>query len=277
MRTSIMQYLKSLFGRGRVRWACLALLASLLPSCRSAVDVAYDEGMEHCKQGRLEEAAAAFTRAIELEPSDPYLLFARGQVYYAQGKFDDAIGDYTRVITDLDPQNAEGLRYEALCNRGWAYSEKRELDRALADLDEAVKTDGSNLEALLARGLVHYNQGEQDDLRKAIDDYTKVIERDPNNADGLRSEALYNRGCAHFKNGDMGKALADLDEAVRSDDNDVEALLARGRVYHNLQNWRKAIDDFNTVLVKEQGNAGALRGRAAPASRRPIRKRTAPI
>ena len=45
---------------------------------------------------RYEEAIAAFSRAIEIDPSYPWALGSRGQTYRALGRYDEAIAAFVR-------------------------------------------------------------------------------------------------------------------------------------------------------------------------------------
>ena len=56
----------------------------------------------------------------------------------------------------------------AYCNRGFALTEKRELDRALADLEEAIKLDPTYPCSFSNRGRVFAFKG---DLDRAMADY----------------------------------------------------------------------------------------------------------
>ena len=62
----------------------------------------------------------------------------RGLAYYDKGEVDRAIADFDKVIA-LDPNNAD-----AYSNRGNAYDEKGEFDRAIADFRRALEIDPSN-------------------------------------------------------------------------------------------------------------------------------------
>src|SRR5262249_31248867 len=92
----------------------------------------------------------------------------------------------------------------AYCNRGYALTEKRELDRALADLEEAIKVDPTYACAYSNRGRVFTLRG---DFDRAIQDYDEAIRRDP----GFPI-AYNNRGDAYLHKGDLDKAIADFTE-----------------------------------------------------------------
>ena len=90
-------------------------------------------------------------------------------------------------------------------NRGVEYVAKEDIDRAIADHDEAIKLDKKNSLAFNNRGNAYGAKGEFD---RAIADYDQAIKLDPKNA-----AALYNRGLAKQKKGDIEGSDADIVQA----------------------------------------------------------------
>ena len=64
----------------------------------------------------------------------------------------------------------------AYCNRGYGLTEKRELDAALADLDEAIRLDPTLACAYNNRGDARFNKG---DVKGAFADFDAAIKVDP--------------------------------------------------------------------------------------------------
>src|ERR1051325_7943219 len=64
----------------------------------------------------------------------------------------------------------------AYCNRGFALTEKNELDEALADLEQAIKIDPTDACPFNNRGRVFTLKG---DLERATADYDQAIKLDP--------------------------------------------------------------------------------------------------
>ena len=103
---------------------------------------------------------------------------------------------YTSVI-ESDPKSAE-----AYFNRGKAWDDKGDHDKAIADYNKAVELDPRDAEAYYNRGLAYRHKGDCD---KAIPDYTKAIELNPQLA-----QPYYNRGVAFFQKKDYDKAWSDV-------------------------------------------------------------------
>jgi tetratricopeptide (TPR) repeat protein len=86
---------------------------------------------------------------IEIKPDDAKAYNNRGLAYYEKGDNDRAIADYNKAI-GLEPDDADTYN-----NRGNAYSAKGDKDRAIADYNRAIKLKpdyGKLLVSLLLAG-----------------------------------------------------------------------------------------------------------------------------
>src|SRR6266704_3602357 len=79
---------------------------------------------------------------------------------------DLAIGACTAII-QLGQETTKGLAL-AFSNRGDAYNSKREYDRAIQDLDQAIRLDPNYARAFVSRGDAYRHKREYD---RAIQDY----------------------------------------------------------------------------------------------------------
>ncbi|MEQ8677028.1 MAG: tetratricopeptide repeat protein [Aggregatilineales bacterium] len=77
--------------------------------------------------GEYQNAINDYTRAIELDPDDPNAHYSRAGVYSEIEDHQAAIDDYTRVI-ELDPDNSSTYN-----NRGWQYELIGEMTLSAAD------------------------------------------------------------------------------------------------------------------------------------------------
>ncbi len=93
-------------------------------------------------------------------------------------------------------------------------------DRALADLDAAIKLDPKFAPAFAARGAAHQALGR---LNEALADFDAAIKLDPK-LPGPYTE----RGTLYASRGDYVKATADLDEAIKLDPANTTAYRVRG-------------------------------------------------
>jgi len=111
-------------------------------------------------------------------------------------------------------------------NRGIAYSEKGEVERAIEDYTQAIDLNPKFADAYIKRGLAYTKNGE---FERAIADYTKAIELNPDYAD-----AYYRRSKVWLHLGQPEKAKADMQTASKIGINSSTAL------DETLQNYDRA-------------------------------------
>ncbi|MGH6835049.1 MAG: tetratricopeptide repeat protein, partial [Methylocella sp.] len=131
----------------------------------------------------------------------------------------------------LDPKLAT-----AYYNRGLAYYDRGDHDRAIADYDAAIRLDPKHVDAYNNRGNAYQAKGDHD---RAIADYDAAIGLDPEDVD-----AFYNRGNAYQAKGDHDRAIADYDESIRLDPEFVRAYRRRGIGHLYSGSLAKAQGDF---------------------------------
>ena len=141
----------------------------------------------------------------------------------------------------IEAKSESGRKLAAVyCNRGYGLTEQREYERALADLDEAVRITPSYACSYVNRGRVYSLQG---DFDAAIAQYDEALNIDPKFA-----LAYNNRGDARRHKGDLDRAIADFTEALRLDPNDVTPLANRGLAFHDKHDYTHALTDFSAVI-----------------------------
>lgn len=125
-------------------------------------------------------------------------------------------------------------------NRGLAWTEKNELDKAFSNYTRALETDPENAEAYYNRGNAWAQKGEWD---KALVDYTRALEINP------EMEHVYcNRGLALAKKGDLDEAIADYTRAIEISPEDAEVYNNRGAAYYAKSDWDNAIADYTRAI-----------------------------
>jgi tetratricopeptide (TPR) repeat protein len=90
--------------------------------------------------------------------------------------------------------------------RGNAYAQTGDTDRALADIEQAIRIDPKGGFAYGARGDLYLVKK---DYEHAISDYSTMIAVDPTNA-----LAFTARGIGYWASGDLDRAMADFEYAV---------------------------------------------------------------
>ncbi len=134
-----------------------------------------------------------------VEPTDESGLRERGNAYFNQGSYDEAIDDYTAALA-IKPDA------RSYYNRGVAHTAKNEFDQAVADYNEALKLDPKNSSAYFNRGIVLHKMGK---TALGIADLTRAMELEPEDANVPFNRALLYLGVAL-----TDKAIADFDKAL---------------------------------------------------------------
>ncbi len=174
--------------------------------------------------------------------------FNRGRAYLDKKEFDRAILDYTSAL-HLDS------RLPAV--HGWrarAYRAKGEPGKALADLDEALKLDPNATQLYIERGETYAEKG---DLQRAIEDFSAVIGRSPD-----LPRAYEKRGFAHFAKHDFEAAIADFDKAVALEPKFVDAFVGRADAFRARGDFSRARRDLETALSLDPGFPSARKSLA---------------
>lgn len=83
-------------------------------------------------QGADQFTVQTYTQAIALDPTNPNLRIALGGVYYALGKYDDAIASFKLAVL------AKGDLANAHYNLAIAYREKKDYDNAITEMNNVL-------------------------------------------------------------------------------------------------------------------------------------------
>src|SRR5262245_10171978 len=125
----------------------------------------------------------------------------------------------------------------AYVNRGNAYSEMGDQDRAITDFTTAIWINPREVEAYNSRGLAHNRKGDCD---LAIADFNRAMQISPGNP------AHYNnRGIAYQCKQDYDQAFADYNRALAINPRNAPSYINRGRIYLRKGEYEWAIADYN--------------------------------
>src|SRR6185437_15416602 len=127
------------------------------------------------------------------------------------------IGGCTAIIQSGQETN-ENLA-AAFYDRGGAYDDKDQVDRAIQDYSQAIQLRPDYAHALRNRGR---DYGRTGDYGRAIADFDHAIQADPSYVD-----AYENRGYAYYFEGQYDRAIRDENQALRLSPNDAIAYYVR--------------------------------------------------
>ena len=194
-----------------------------------------NRGNAYSGKGDHDRAISDYNEAIRLNPNFVKVYNNRGYAYFEKGDYDKAISNWESALR-IDPNDAKAKKNlelikmltekqssnassnndaEAYNNRGNAYYEKGDYDRAIAEYTEAIRLDPNFAEAYNNRGSVY---GVKGDLDRAISDFSQAIRLNPNYA-----EAYNNRGMAYYGKRDYVKTAEDWAATLRIDPNHSDA------------------------------------------------------
>jgi tetratricopeptide (TPR) repeat protein len=173
---------------------------------------------------RSAEAEAEFRKAVDVAPTNREARLALGRFYYLNRQFDKAEEVYKGIV-DLDPNKPESQAmladfysainrvddaikiYKDLVTKSPDYSQGRyrlaeilltrgDTTAATAEIDEALKRDPHDRQALQLRARMRVQSGQVESLKAAIEDLKEVLRQEPNSQTGLyfMAQANFNLG-----------------------------------------------------------------------------------
>ena len=159
----------------------------------------------------------------------------RGIAYAEKGNYDRAIEDFNMAI-ELNPNYAYAYN-----NRGLAYRGKGDFDRAIENFNTAIDLTPNYAVAYNNRGVTY---GDKGDFNRAIEDYTKAIEIKPDYI-----EAYDNRRRAFHRRRDLNSnfSIVDYNKAIQQNPDDPQFYYNRGEVCLHIGKWEKAVEDLTTA------------------------------
>jgi tetratricopeptide (TPR) repeat protein len=175
---------------------------------QTEADGHFADGFIFAENGQWQEAADAFSRFLEHDPTDGEAYQERAWAYLELGRFADAVADAEKAV-ELLPDELPPVLV-----RGIAYSQANQYDESIADLshylgEESIWAQGGTTpsKAYYFRGLSHTGKG---DFRSALEDLSDAITRWPRWPDPYRARAY-----VYEKLGKPDKAAKDREEAAR--------------------------------------------------------------
>jgi tetratricopeptide (TPR) repeat protein len=179
--------------------------------------------------------------------------------YLQQKEYDKSIEACTRELKSGKYDSEKEIIASRLLYRGEAYlnkNDRRNYDKAIADLTRSIALVPDDVETLTERAMVCVWSGR---YGRAIDDYSRILSM----VHQLSSRPRFyqGRGVAYWLNGENDRAIADFTEAIaycegldqnsrRTMYNDLHYLYEfRGNVYYSTGDYEKAVDDYAKAIA----------------------------
>ena len=210
----------------------------------------YAKGAAYVVLEKYDLALVNFDQAIQLDPQKIIAYIRRGRIHSQRGNFARALADFDKAI-QLEAERSAGIEQSKVFS-------KREKDPSSADIQRDPRPWFENLRpgaAYIDRGRTYIQQEDND---RAIADFTKAIELDPEGA-----SAYNHRGVAYANKLDFDSAIADFDKAIQFDPLLKNAHSNRGLAFSQKGDKARARADF---AIEEQlfphWSVNVLNGRA---------------
>ena len=199
----------------------------------------------HTAMGKYDLAMQDADRALSFDKNSDRACYAKAEaLFYGQKDYKQALQFYDAAI------KSNGQMTEAFAGKARAYMGMQNQKEALKVIEDAIKASFRNdPELLYIRGLLNHQRG---NFKLAIDDFDKSLSFDPNwNA----YQVFLNRGIAYdaFSKPDM--AVQDFTKAIMLDPNNAGGYIARGNVLYNLSKYKEAVDDFLKAEILNPDNS----------------------
>ncbi len=220
------------------------------PKCASAYNNRgrVKECFEYCN---YKDAIEDYNAAIMLEPDNCMYLNNRARAYYWNKDYIEAIEDWNKVanlfskngaLKNNFPENEKELYKKALLLMAEAYYENDEYENAVNSWKKVLEIDPKyNIDyfdkAYAEQEIGLYNE--------AIDDYTRYIESNPDNAVSYNNRALIKDYLNKYS---LDEIIHDYNKAIELEPKNCTILNNRAETYYANKNYKDAIDDWNRIL-----------------------------
>jgi tetratricopeptide (TPR) repeat protein len=206
----------------------------------------YNLAFAYLQAERYDKSVAEFNKALSLEPRNAECWANIGFAYERLGKTSKAADAIARSV-ELNPNNLE-----ARMNLAGMYENANAFDKAIAQYEAAIRTDGSRGDAYCGVARCMTEKGNLAGAKKYL---TEAIGKDPNNA-----EAHWLLGnIAWKKENKQADALKEYEISVRLDPNSqvfyenlAKLQEEMGKKDDAIATWKKYLIYLNEAIKKEE-------------------------
>jgi len=207
--------------------------ASPTPSASEHMEM----GLDYRDADQLDEAAAEFEAAVQLDPDFAEAHYNLGLTYADMGEYEMAIAEQEAAL-ELVPDLAEA--HNVL---GMAYYGLERFEEAIAAYEEAIRLAPQLADAYFNLGHAHAALG---DHAQALSAYQEAARLSPDDF-----ETHHNIGLAHIKQGQVNEAIAAWEKAISLNPDFAETHYALGLAYSDVKRYEEAVAELNEALRLE--------------------------
>ncbi|WP_243543969.1 tetratricopeptide repeat protein [Pseudodesulfovibrio tunisiensis] len=208
-------------------------------------------GVVLLRNGRVNAALDAFEDASLKDRTNPDYLVNVGFAQVRLGEQDEALAFFDHAL-QVAPGNAR-----AVYGKGVVYLFMDEPEIALGYFRQSARLDPDHLESVFMKGYALQRNSLWAD---AIVEYTRYI---GSATDPVQTANAYsNRGLCRFQLQDFRGGMADLEDAIRLNDNEAIYFYNRAQGFQMRQEFEKALDDYTRAISRKASFPEAYINRA---------------
>lgn len=152
-----------------------SVTTSPLPTADNTAEGQFNLGNQFYETGQLDEAIAAYQKAIELDPEYQDAYANLGVTYYQQQKFDLAASQYEKAL-ELDSQDGEvaynlGALYLQQALMESDVPDNDLLDKSITQLQQALEISPNLAEPHFTLGVAYFFLNDQEKATEAFEAY----------------------------------------------------------------------------------------------------------
>lgn len=209
-------------------------------------DSEYKLGVAHLKLGEYEESKKCFEKILKQSPKKPEVLLNLAQTLELQGKQDEALETYIKII-DVGGKNVEGH-----LNVGRINIEKKNYGVALEILEKAKEITPENAQVLffIAKCKSELSESENDDgYQQAIQEHLELAQ-----SPDLPADFHISLATLYAKNGQPDQAMEFCKKALEQNERDIEAYRLLGLIQLIKKDYNSAKGNLTTALNFQPNN-----------------------
>jgi tetratricopeptide (TPR) repeat protein len=159
------------------------------------------EARVHAVRADMDKALKCLDRALKLQPDNPSVLLLRASLYTELNQPEKALADVDHVLK-LKPDHEKARRFRAVL-----LAKAGKIDEVIGELENILKDKPDDLNVQTQLGMLYVMLQQP---KKAIDIYSKVLAKKPENVD-----ALLGRASALLTLGKHAETIADYEKAEK--------------------------------------------------------------
>ncbi len=208
---------------------------------------AFLRGNYYYNQGKYSEALASYDWSLQLKLDHIGTLNNLGNTYFKLERYEEALDDFNHAL-ELKPDDPDILN-----NRGLTFSNLQRHEDALADFNRALELRPDDPTSLHNRGFTY---GKLERHEEALADFNRALELRPDDHD-----TLYSRGAVYYKLKKYEQALANVNRFLELRPDNPDALNSRGLTYYELRRYDEALTDYDRSLELRPDDPDTLNNR----------------